>query len=68
MNRPQRTGLYDVSIAYTQAKERYDQYARRGDYDRADEALDDMKRIERCVSVHETSTEWRNRPRRERHQ
>jgi hypothetical protein len=55
-----RTILGDVTLAYGQFNERYRQATHRGDYDRADEALSVMQEIERCVSVNETSTSWRN--------
>jgi hypothetical protein len=55
-----RTILGEVTTAYGQFSERYQQAAHRGDYDRADEALSVMQEIERCVAVNETSTSWRN--------
>lgn len=58
-----RSILKDVALAYLQANERYEQATRRGDFDRADDALSDMQTIERCVSVNETSTAWRHRRR-----
>lgn len=54
-----RTILCDVTLAYGQFRERYDQAMHRGDYDRADNAMSVMQEIERCVSVNETSTAWR---------
>jgi hypothetical protein len=54
-----RTILGDVSLAYGQFSERFRQATRRGDFERADEALSVMQEIERCVSVNEVSTAWR---------
>lgn len=54
-----RTVLSDVSVAYGHFRERYEQAMRRGDHERADNALSVMQEIERCVSVKETSTAWR---------
>lgn len=59
-----RSLLGDVSIAYFHARQRFEQSSNRGDVDRADEALADMQIIERCVTVHESSTEWRTTRRR----
>ena len=54
-----RTILADVTLAYGQFRERYEQGMRRGDYDRADEAMSVMQEIERCVAVNEISVAWR---------
>lgn len=54
-----RAILCDVTQAYGQFRARYDQAMHRGDYDRADDAMSVMQEIERCVTVHETSTAWR---------
>lgn len=54
-----RAMLADVTVVYGQFNERYQQAARRGDYERADEALSVMQEIERCVVINELSTAWR---------
>lgn len=60
MNRPERTILRDIAVAYFYALQSYEQHSSRGDVDRTDEALSQMQQIERCVSVRENSTAWRN--------
>lgn len=54
-----RTILCDVVEQYGQFRERFEQAMRRGDYDRADDAMSVMQEIERCVAVNEVSTSWR---------
>jgi hypothetical protein len=54
-----RTILCDVTLAYGQFSDRYQQAMRRGDFERADDAMSVMQEIERCVTVNETSTSWR---------
>jgi hypothetical protein len=51
--------LADISVAYTDSQRRYQQYADRGNHDKADEYLSEMQEMERCIQVHETSTSWR---------
>lgn len=53
------TILSEVSDAYGEGKNRYHERSRRGDVDGADDALSEMQTIERCVTVIETSTAWR---------
>lgn len=61
-----RSVLEDVAVAYVGARQNYDRAAGRGDIERADQALSEMQEIERCISIHETSTSWRTiRGRRE---
>ena len=54
-----RSILADVSRAYVESAQRYQQYADRGDFDRADIYLSEMQLMERDVHVQETSIEWR---------
>jgi hypothetical protein len=64
-----RSVLEDVAMAYVHSRQSYDRAASRGDTERADQALSEMQEIERCVTLHETSTSWRAmRGRRERWQ
>lgn len=54
-----RSTLADVSAAYGHFSLRRDQALHRGAHDRADDAIDVLKEIERCVQVKEVSTSWR---------
>lgn len=54
-----RKVLEDVASAYMASRQSYDRAARRGDTERADQALSEMQEIERCVTVKENSTSWR---------
>lgn len=54
-----RTILGDVVEAYAECKARHEQYRGRGQHDRADDYLDEMKLIERSITLVETNTTWR---------
>jgi hypothetical protein len=53
------TVLQDLTMAYHESRVRFEQYADRGQHDRADEYLAEMQEMERCVQVQEVSTSWR---------
>ena len=51
--------MSEVSAAYHESEQRHRQYRDRGQHDKADDYLDEMKLIESCVQIHEVSPEWR---------
>lgn len=54
--------LADVTANYQESKRRHEQYSQRGDEKSralADAFLDEMKAIERCVTITEHNTGWR---------
>lgn len=54
-----RSVLADVTAAYSESRTRFEQYADRGEHDRADDYMSEMQEIEACVTVIELSTSWR---------
>lgn len=59
MNRADRSLLCDVADAYYHIRQRFLQYSRRGDTERADEAFSEMQEIERSIQIREVTPGWR---------
>jgi hypothetical protein len=54
-----RTLLREAAFKYVRAAERYERHQARGNADEADDALADMQTMERCLTISEHSSEWR---------